>query len=165
MFSPQDPAFSRASDLHRDIRNGNLRRNKCVITIQVIRFILPNSYRGTRMIALSSYRPHLPYLRLKMSLLLLTVLGLSVWVVRAQTSNPKIAFSQMRIAQNMELIRVADQEHLSQAYRGALWAQLEGGRCLQQVAGPAEDCTISQSSLCLNTRQPRFALSDLRPCG
>jgi len=99
------------------------------------------------MIALSSYRPHLPYLRLKMSLLLLTVLGLSVWVVRAQTSNPKIAFSQMRIAQNMELIRVADQEHLSQAYRGALWAQLASEYQYATEFSKAEDAYIRSLDL------------------
>jgi len=76
------------------------------------------------MIALSSYRRHLPYLCLRVSLLLLTAPGLSVCVARAQTSNTETALSQARIAKDMELIRKADQEHLPQAQQAALWAHL-----------------------------------------
>jgi len=76
------------------------------------------------MIALSSYPTYRPYIRLKVSLLLLTLLRLSVCVVGAQTSNPQIASSQARIAQDLGLIRIAEQEHLPQARQAALWAQL-----------------------------------------
>ncbi len=76
------------------------------------------------MIALSSYQTYRRYLRLKASLLLLIALRLSVDVVWAQTSTPQIASSQARIAQDLELIRMAEQEHLPEAQRGALWAQL-----------------------------------------
>ena len=68
------------------------------------------------MIALSSYRTY----RLFLSLLLLTALRFG-W---AQTPNPQIASSQARIAQDLELIRAAEQQHLPAAQAGALWAQL-----------------------------------------
>jgi tetratricopeptide (TPR) repeat protein len=64
------------------------------------------------------------YLGLKMSLLLLTALSLGGCVAWAQTSNPQIASSQARIAQDLELIRAAQQEHLPEAQRAALWARL-----------------------------------------
>jgi tetratricopeptide (TPR) repeat protein len=76
------------------------------------------------MIALSSYRTYRPYIRLKVSLLLLALLRLSVCVVGAQTSNPQIASPQARIAQDLKLIRMAEQEPLPAAQQGALWAQL-----------------------------------------
>ncbi len=68
------------------------------------------------MIALSSYRSY----RLVLSLLLLTTLRLT-W---AQTPNPQITSPQARIAQDLELIRAAEQQHLPAAQAGALWAQL-----------------------------------------
>jgi tetratricopeptide (TPR) repeat protein len=70
------------------------------------------------MITLSSY------LRLKVCLLLLIALTLSVGAVWAQTSNASISSSQVRIAQDLELIRIAEQKHLSEAQQGALWEQL-----------------------------------------
>jgi tetratricopeptide (TPR) repeat protein len=70
------------------------------------------------MIALSSY------LRLNLSLLLLITLILSVGVVWAQTSNAPIVSLQLRIAQDLELIRIAEQKHLPEAQQGALWEQL-----------------------------------------
>ncbi len=76
--------------------------------------------------ALSSHRTYQLYLRLMASLLLLTALSLGVCVVWAQTSNLQIASSQTRIAQDLELIRAAEQEHLPEAQRGALWARLAG---------------------------------------
>ncbi len=76
------------------------------------------------MIALFSHRAYRPYLHLRVSLLLLTALSLSVCVAWAQTSEPQIAASQVRIAQDMELIQIAEQEHRPEAERGALWAQL-----------------------------------------
>ncbi len=68
------------------------------------------------MIALSSYRTY----RLFLSLLLLTALR-SGW---AQTPNPQITSSQARIAQDLELTRAAEQQHLPVAQTGALWSQL-----------------------------------------
>ncbi len=76
------------------------------------------------MIALFSYRTYRPYLHLRVSLFLLTALMLSVSVAWAQTSEPKIASSPARIARDMELIRIAEQEHRPEAERGALWTQL-----------------------------------------
>jgi tetratricopeptide (TPR) repeat protein len=74
--------------------------------------------------SLSSHRTCQLYLCLKASLLLLTVLSLGVCVVWAQTSDLQIASSQARIGQDLELIRAAEQEHLSAAERGAMWARL-----------------------------------------
>src|ERR1700733_9470683 len=39
----------------------------------------------------------------------------------------------------------------------------EGGRCLQQIAASAEDCTLSQGRVCHDARMPGFALFNLRP--
>lgn len=76
------------------------------------------------MITLFSHREYRPYLHLRVSLLLLTALSLSVCVAWAQTTEPKILSLQVRIAQDMELIHIAEQEHRPEADRGALWAQL-----------------------------------------
>jgi hypothetical protein len=73
------------------------------------------------MIALFSYRP---YLHLRVSSLLLTALMLSACTGWAQTSEPQIASSPARIARELELIRIAEQEHRPEAERGALWTQL-----------------------------------------
>jgi tetratricopeptide (TPR) repeat protein len=73
------------------------------------------------MIALYSYRAY-RLCRLKVSLLLLSTLGVGVFVVRAQTSSPLIAALQARIAQDLELIRAS--QHLPEAQQGALWARL-----------------------------------------
>ena len=70
------------------------------------------------MIALSSY------LRLKVCQLLLIALTWNVGVVWAQTSNAPMSGSQVRIAQDLESIRVAEQKHLPEAQRGILWEQL-----------------------------------------
>src|SRR6202042_1724077 len=101
----------------------NLLRKKCVTTIQVVvdPVFLPNSYRGTRMIALFSNRAYRPYFRLRVGLLLLTATLLSVCAARAQTPEPQTATSPARIARDMELIRTAEQEHRPEADRGALW--------------------------------------------
>jgi hypothetical protein len=76
------------------------------------------------MIALFSYRAYRPYLHLAVSLLLLTSLRLSVCAARAQTSEPQVASSQVRIARDMELIHIAEQEHRPEVERGNLWAHL-----------------------------------------
>jgi ATP/maltotriose-dependent transcriptional regulator MalT len=76
------------------------------------------------MIALFSYGAHRPYPHLRVSLLLLTALSLSVCAAWAQTSDPQSASAQVRIARDMELIQIAEQEHRPDAERGALWAQL-----------------------------------------
>jgi tetratricopeptide (TPR) repeat protein len=75
------------------------------------------------MIALS-YGAYRPYLRLKVSFLLLTALSLSVVVAGAQTSEPQSATAQVRIARDMELIQIAEQQRRPEADRGALWAQV-----------------------------------------
>src|SRR5258708_4720056 len=75
------------------------------------------------MIAFFSHRAYRPYPHLRVSLLLPTVLSLSVCVAWAQTSEPRIG-SPVRIAQDMELIHIAEQERRPDAERGALWAQL-----------------------------------------
>jgi tetratricopeptide (TPR) repeat protein len=76
------------------------------------------------MIALFSYRAYRPYFHLRVSLLLLTAMMLSVFAVRAQTSEPQIASSPARIARDIEWIRIAEQDHRPDAERGALWTQL-----------------------------------------
>ena len=76
------------------------------------------------MIALFSHRAYRPYLRLRVSLLLLTALNLSVCAVWAQTSETQSWSSQVRIAHDLALIHTAEQEHRPDAERGALWAQL-----------------------------------------
>ena len=70
------------------------------------------------MIVLSSY------LRSKVYLLLLIAFLLNVDLVRAQTSDAQTAWPQARIAQDLELIRTADQNHLSEAQRAVLWKNL-----------------------------------------
>ena len=70
------------------------------------------------MIALSSP------LRWKVYLLLLIAVILHVDLTRAQTSDVQITTSQVRIAQDLELIRTAEQNHLSEAQRAALWKAL-----------------------------------------
>lgn len=70
------------------------------------------------MIALSSC------LRSKVHVLLLMALIESVGVVRAQKPDAHIATSQERIAHDLELIRVAEQNHLPPAEQGILWEQL-----------------------------------------
>jgi tetratricopeptide (TPR) repeat protein len=70
------------------------------------------------MIALSSH------LRLKAYLLLLIAFILNVDLVRAQTSNVQTSSSQVRIAQDLELIRTAEQNHLSAAQQAVLWKHL-----------------------------------------
>jgi tetratricopeptide (TPR) repeat protein len=76
------------------------------------------------MIALFSYGAYRPYLYLRVSFLLLTALSLSACVAGAQTSEPQSASAQVRIARDMDLIQIAEQQHRSEAERGALWAQL-----------------------------------------
>ncbi len=76
------------------------------------------------MITLFSHRAYRPYLHLRVSVILLTALSMSVCVGWAQTSESQVRASQARIAQNMELIKIAEREHRPDAVRGALWAQL-----------------------------------------
>jgi tetratricopeptide (TPR) repeat protein len=68
------------------------------------------------MIALSSYRTY----RLILSLFLLTTLRFG-W---AQTASPQTTPLQARIAQDLELVHAGEQQHLSAAQAGALWARL-----------------------------------------
>jgi hypothetical protein len=76
------------------------------------------------MTALFSYGAYRPYLCLRVSFLLLTALSLSVCVTGAQTSEPQSAAAQVRIARDMELIQIAEEQHRPEGERGALWAQL-----------------------------------------
>jgi hypothetical protein len=76
------------------------------------------------MSTLLSYGAYRPYLHLRVRFLLLTALSLSVCVAGAQTSEPQSASAQVRIARDMELIQIAEQQHRPEAERGALWAQL-----------------------------------------
>jgi tetratricopeptide (TPR) repeat protein len=73
------------------------------------------------MIALSSYRP---YLSLRVSFFLLIALCAGVRVARAQTPEPQVASSQIRVAQDLEAIHIAEQQHRSAAELGAMWTQL-----------------------------------------
>jgi hypothetical protein len=61
---------------------------------------------------------------LRVSFLLLTVLSLGVCIASAQTSEPQSASAQVRIARDLELIQIAEQQQRPVAERGALWAQL-----------------------------------------
>ncbi len=60
------------------------------------------------MITLSSYRPDFS---LRASLFLLITLCASVGVTRAQTPEPQVTSSQIRIAQDLETIHIADEPH------------------------------------------------------
>jgi tetratricopeptide (TPR) repeat protein len=73
------------------------------------------------MIALSSYRP---YLSLRASFVLLIALCASVGITRAQPPEPQVASSQIRIAQALATIHVAEQQHRPAAELGAMWSQL-----------------------------------------
>ena len=61
---------------------------------------------------------------LRVSFLLLTALSLGVSFASAQTSEPQSSSAQVRIARDLELIRVAEQQQKPEGARGALWAQL-----------------------------------------
>jgi tetratricopeptide (TPR) repeat protein len=74
--------------------------------------------RGSRMNAVLSS------LRSKLFLLLLTTLALRVGVVWAQTPDAQISSSQARIARDLEVIRIGEQQHLPPASLAALWEQL-----------------------------------------
>ena len=63
-------------------------------------------------------------LRSKLFLLLLIALVLRVGAVWAQTPDAQIPSSQARIAQDLEVIRIGEQQHLPPAKQAALWEQL-----------------------------------------
>jgi len=63
-------------------------------------------------------------LRSKLFLLPLIAHVLSVGVVWAQTPNPQISSSQARIARDLEVIRIGEQQHFPPASQAALWEQL-----------------------------------------
>jgi hypothetical protein len=73
---------------------------------------------------LFSYGASRPYLYLRVSFLLLIALSLSTCGAWAQMSEPQSSSAQVRIARDLELIRVAEQQQKPEAARGALWAQL-----------------------------------------
>lgn len=76
------------------------------------------------MIALFSYGAYRPHLHLRASFLLLTALSLGIGAASAQTSEPQSASAQVRIARDIDLIRIAEQQRRPEAERGVLWAQL-----------------------------------------
>lgn len=61
---------------------------------------------------------------LRVSFLFLSALSLGVCIASAQTFEPQSASAQARIARDLELIRIAEQQQRPDAERGALWAQL-----------------------------------------
>jgi hypothetical protein len=63
-------------------------------------------------------------LRSKVHVLLLIALIGSVGVVRAQKPDAHITTSQERIAHDLQLIRIGEQQHLPPAQQGILWEQL-----------------------------------------
>jgi len=73
------------------------------------------------MITSSSYRR---YLSLRASLFLLIALCASIGPAWAQTPEPQVASSQMRIAQVLETIHIAEQQNRPAAELGAMWSQL-----------------------------------------
>jgi len=73
------------------------------------------------MIALSSGRPHHS---LRFVLLLLISLYASVGCALAQTAEPQVASSQMRIAQDLAMIHTAQEQRLPAAELGAMWSVL-----------------------------------------
>jgi tetratricopeptide (TPR) repeat protein len=76
------------------------------------------------MSALSCRRTYSPDLCMKLSLLLLTTLSMSIGVVWGQTPDSQIASQQARIVKDLESIRIAERDHLPEAQRGALWANV-----------------------------------------
>jgi tetratricopeptide (TPR) repeat protein len=60
----------------------------------------------------------------RVSFVLLAALSLGVCAASAQTSEPQSASAQVRIARDMQLIQIAEQQQRPNAERGALWAQL-----------------------------------------
>jgi tetratricopeptide (TPR) repeat protein len=70
------------------------------------------------MIALSAH------LRLKVYLLFLIAFILNVGLVRGQASNAQTNSSQVRIDQDLELIRTAEQNHFPEGQRAVLWKNL-----------------------------------------
>jgi tetratricopeptide (TPR) repeat protein len=60
----------------------------------------------------------------RVSFILLTALSLGVCVAGAQTSEPQSASAQVRIARDLELIQIAEQQQRPNAERGALWARV-----------------------------------------
>jgi tetratricopeptide (TPR) repeat protein len=107
------------------------------------------------MIALFSYRADRPYLHLKVSLLLFTALSWSVGVAWAQRSEPQVASSQVHIAQDMELIRTAEQEHRPDAEQGALWAHLASEYHYAAEFSKAEDAYYKSLHLLKNAPTAR----------
>jgi tetratricopeptide (TPR) repeat protein len=64
------------------------------------------------------------FLRSKLFLLSLTAHVLSVGVLWAQTPNPQLSSSQTRIARDLEVIHIGEQQHFPPARQAASWEQL-----------------------------------------
>ena len=127
------------------------------------------------MITLFSHRAYRPYLHLRVSVILLTALSIErLCRLGANVPNPQVRASQARIAQNMELIKIAEREHRPDAVRGALWAQLASEYQYAAEFLKAEEAynkslhllelTLSQGRVCRGTRKPCYPLSALWPC-
>jgi tetratricopeptide (TPR) repeat protein len=82
------------------------------------------------------------FLRSKLYFLLLIALIVSVGVVWAQTPDAHIKSSQERIAQDLESIRIAEQNHLPPAEQGILWEQLALQYHLSTQFQKAEDAYL-----------------------
>jgi tetratricopeptide (TPR) repeat protein len=76
-------------------------------------------------------------------------------VARAQSSEPQVASSQVHIAQNMEFIRIAEQEHRSDAEQGALWARLASQYHYAAEFSKAEDAYYKSLHLLKNAPTAR----------
>ena len=99
-------------------------------------------------------------LRSKLCLLLLIALVLRVGVVRAQTPS-----SQARIAQDLELIRIAEQQHRAPFQQAVLWVQLALEYHLETEFLKAEDAYLRALPLLKNAPSARaeyaFTLDNL----
>jgi tetratricopeptide (TPR) repeat protein len=129
------------------------------LQVVVIPCILPNSYRGSRMNAVFSS------LRSKLCLLLLIALVLRVGVVWAQTPDAQISSSQVRIARDLELIRIGEQQHLPPFQQAVLWVQLALEYHLGTESLKAEDAYLRAVHLLRNAPSARaeyaFTLDNL----
>src|SRR5271168_4700533 len=107
------------------------------------------------MIALFSSRAYRLYLHLSVSLLLPVALTCSVCVVWAQGPESQVASSQLRIAQDTELIHIAEQEHRPEAQQGDLWARLASEYHYAAEFPKAEDAYYKSLRLMKNVPSAR----------
>jgi tetratricopeptide (TPR) repeat protein len=94
-------------------------------------------------------------LRSKLCLLLLIALVLRVDVVRAQAPEAESSSSQARIAQDLQSIRTAEQQHLPPFQQAALWVQLALEYHLSTEFPKAEDAYLRALHLLGNAPSAR----------